>query len=107
MSKLAELTSQTLNAMTDQSNTILSKLLMYVGVSGSSAGIVTGVVQNTQDNALAVLTTASVWTDHVGIICGIGGFSCLAIKTATDVYFSRKKDRREQEVHDKKLKDNN
>lgn len=104
MSKLAELTSQTLNAMTDQSNTILSKLLMYVGVSGSSAGIVTGVVQNTQDSAAVVASTAGGWTDHVGIICGIGGFTCLAIKTATDVYFTRKKDRREQELHEIKLK---
>lgn len=110
MSRAAELTHQIISAMSEQSNTLFSKALLYVGVSGSSAGIVTGVV----NSADKVANIGGSWSDHVGIACGIGGFTCLAIKTATTVYFERKKnereqakEKREQELHEQKLREGN
>ena len=78
-----------IHAISDQGNTILSKSFVYVGVGGSSVGIADGVT--------GFLTDSTTGGLNIGALCGIGGFLCLAIKTAVESYFQRKKDKREEE----------
>lgn len=84
------------HAISDQGNTILSKSFVYVGVGGSSVGIVDGVT--------GFLTDTATGSFNIGALCGIGGFLCLAIKTAVESYFQRKKDKREEELHELLMK---
>ena len=83
------------HAISDQGNTILSKSFVYVGVGGSSVGIADG---------LGILTDSVTGGFNIGALCGIGGFLCLAIKTAVESYFQRKKDKREEELHELLMK---
>lgn len=83
------------HAISDQGNTILSKSFVYVGVGGSSVGIADG---------LGILADSVTGGLNVGALCGIGGFLCLAIKTAVESYFQRKKDKREEELHELLMK---
>lgn len=87
---LKDMTTNFIHAISDQGNTILSKSFVYVGVGGSSVGIADG---------LGFLTDTVTGGLNIGALCGIGGFLCLAIKTAVESYFQRKKDKREEELH--------
>lgn len=82
-----------LDAISDQGNAILSKTFIYVGVSGSSVGVASGIAKRTTDLSSDMLTL-SEW----GSVCGIVGGLALAIKSCSDVYFNYKKDKREQQA---------
>lgn len=92
---LKDMMTNFIHAISDQGNTILSKSFVYVGVGGSSVGIADG---------LGVLTESVTGNLNIGALCGIGGFLCLAIKTAVESYFQRKKDKREEELHELLMK---
>lgn len=82
--------------ISDQGNAILSKWTLYVGVSGSGIGVADGVAKAVSENGGS--------NTDIGLLCGVGGFIVLAVKNLViDVYFARKKDKREQEQHNKEL----
>lgn len=82
--------------ISDHGNAILSKWTVYLGVSGSGIGVADGVAKAVSDNGGS--------GSDIGMLCGVGGFIVLFVKNLiVDVYFARKKDKREQELHDKGL----
>ena len=96
MSKIANLIHSLITPISDQGNAILSKSMVYLGVSGSSIGVASGVASVTGSVGTEWLTLAE-W----GSVCGIVGGLTLAVKSGADIYFARKKDKREQEKFDK------
>ena len=104
MSKITELLHHATIAISDQSDTILSKFFLWAGLSGSSAGIVSGVVSATKDSAKTVASEPSFFADNLGIICGIGGLSCAAINMTASIYFNYRDNKRKQEMHMQNLK---
>lgn len=98
MSKVTELIHNVITPISDQGNVILSKGIVYLGVSGSSIGVASGVASVTNNVGTEWLTLAE-W----GSVCGIVGGLTLAIKSGADIYFARKRDKREQEQHNKEL----
>lgn len=89
----------TLQTISDQGNTLISKLFVYAGVSGSSVGVASGFAKTVSDNSSDFLTLTE-W----GSVCGIVGGLTLAAKSGSDIYFNRKREKREQELHEMKLK---
>lgn len=80
-----------LHAMSDNGNALLSKFIVYAGVSGSSVGIANKVAESTGVITEDYLTLAD-WGAIVGII---GGLS-LAVKSLSGVYFDYQKNKRER-----------
>ena len=99
MSKITNALNHAMTAISDQNQTIMNKLVMYVGVSGSSVGVASGIAKNTTELSTSFLTLAE-W----GSTCGILGGLTLAIKSVFDIYFARRKEKRDQELHEIKLK---
>ncbi len=99
MNRISDIIHHALAAISDQGNAIFSKAAVYIGVSGSSVGVASGIAKSTTDLSTDMLTLAE-W----GSICGIVGGLTLAVKSGADIYFARKRDKREQEQHDKELK---
>ncbi len=98
MARPTELIHNVIAPISDQGNALLSKSMVYLGVSGSSIGVASGVASVTDSVSTEWLTLAE-W----GSVCGIVGGLTLAIKSGADIYFARKKDKREQEQHNKDL----
>lgn len=80
--------------ISEHGNELLSKATVLVGVSGSSVGVVSGV-----NDVVTTGNTLMSSQSTIGVVCGVGGFVVLLIKAAVDIYFARKKDKREQEIH--------
>lgn len=96
MTKLSEIIHNIITPISDQGNAILSKGIVYFGLSGSSIGVAAGVARVT-DNVDTQWLTLAEW----GSVCGIVGGLTLAVKSGSDIYFAKKRDKREQELHDK------
>lgn len=95
MSKIVKIV---LTPISDQGNAALSKAATYLGVSGSSVGIASGVAEATSKTSDPTFLTLAEW----GSVCGIVGGITLAIKAMTDIYFAIKKNQREEEVHERR-----
>lgn len=85
------------HALSDNGNAIVSKMLIYVGLGGSSVGVTTKAVEMAGRMPEAAFDVA-YWGGVSGIIGGV----CLVIKTSSDVYFNYQKNKRENELHEMK-----
>lgn len=102
MNKASGMIQQILTPISDQGNAMFSKVAVYVGVSGSSIGVASGVAKTSTIDPMWL--SLSDW----GSICGIAGGITLVLKSGVDIYFARKKDRREEEQHElNKINTNN
>ena len=86
---------------------------LMMSLSESSSGIINkiGIVSITTGGTNAIVTTAietqnATWlsiSDAVAVVSIVGSVAFI-IKLAADFYYARRKDKREQELHDRKMK---
>jgi hypothetical protein len=80
--------------MSDATSGIVNKLGIASVVTGGTNAIVTKAIE-TQDPTWLTVSNSVAMLSIVGSIMFI-------VKLSTDIYFARKKDKREQQEHDKK-----
>jgi len=75
-----------LHSISDSGNELLSKFIVYAGVSGSTVGIANNMVT----------PTATTPDDYAfwGMIAGVAGGLSLVIKSLSGVYFDYQKEKR-------------
>jgi hypothetical protein len=91
MKSITEYTHQIAMSISDHGNIALSKGLQYFGVGGSSVGIASGVAKMNPSEVESVLQLS----DYGAIIGIIGGLT-LIVKNGVDIYFTIKKNKREE-----------
>lgn len=82
--------------LSDSTNGIINKLGIASVLSAGTNAVVTEAVTNSHPTWLTISET-------VGIV-SIVGSGMFVIKLCADVYFARKRDKREQEAHNLKMK---
>ena len=80
-----------LHAISDNGNELLSKFIVYAGVSGSTVGIANNMIVSsaTSDNY-------AFW----GMVAGVAGGLSLVIKSLSGAYFDYQKSRRDKILFD-------
>ena len=79
-----------LHTISDNGNAMLSKFIVYAGVSGSSVGIVNNVVTSVPNDNYAF------W----GMVAGVAGGVSLVIKSLSGVYFDYQQSKRDKIMFD-------
>lgn len=96
----------------DKLNSVAQQIMLHL--SESTSGIINkiGIISVTTGGTNAIVTTAvqsqnETWlsiSDAVAIV-SIAGSIAFIIKLAGDFYYARRQDKREQQLHDKKMQD--
>ena len=87
---MLKILSDIMHEISDSGNALISKGIIYFGVGGSSVGVASRVAE------VEVVASGSLTLADYGAIAGILGGISLVIKACTDIYFSYKKNKREE-----------
>jgi len=94
LGKLSNVLHSVTPHMRDATSGIIDKLGLVSVVTGGTNAIVTTAIETQSATWLTVSNSVAIFS--------IVGSAMFIVKLAADIYFARKKDKREQEAHDKK-----
>ena len=94
--KLSAAAHQLMMSLSESSSGIINKIGIVSLTTGGTNAIVTNAIETQNETWLSI-------SDAVAVVSIIGSIVFI-IKLSADFYYARRKDKREQELHDRQMK---
>ena len=94
--KLGGVPQQLMMSLSESSSGIINKIGIVSLTTGGTNAIVTNAIETQNETWLSI-------SDAVAVVSIIGSIVFI-IKLSADFYYARRKDKREQELHDRQMK---
>jgi hypothetical protein len=96
LEKLGDVPHQLMISLSESSSGIINKIGIVSLTTGGTNAIVTNAIETQNETWLSI-------SDAVAVVSIIGSIVFI-IKLSADFYYARRKDKREQELHDRQMK---
>ena len=96
LEKLGDVPQQLMMSLSESSSGIINKIGIVSLTTGGTNAIVTNAIETQNQTWLSI-------SDAVAVVSIVGSIVFI-IKLSADFYYARRKDKREQELHDRQMK---